>query len=140
MTWLIYALLSATMAALVAIFGKLGAQTIDSTTATTIRSMIMTIILLITSIGINRFNLENLQTIQSKDLFLIACSGLAGALSWLFYFAALKLGPVHSIVAVDRLSLVIAAGLSVLILGEVMGIRAWLGIACITFGTFLLIR
>ena len=39
--WLIYALLSAVTAALVAIFGKIGLQNIDANSATAIRSVIM---------------------------------------------------------------------------------------------------
>jgi transporter family protein len=41
MQWLIYAILSAITAALVAIFGKIGLQGVDSVTATGIRSGIM---------------------------------------------------------------------------------------------------
>jgi len=43
--WLVYALISALAASLVAIFGKLGLGNIDSTVATTIRSFIMTLFL-----------------------------------------------------------------------------------------------
>ncbi|MFA6475776.1 MAG: EamA family transporter, partial [Patescibacteria group bacterium] len=39
--WIIYALLSAAFAGLVAIFGKVGMKDIDSTLATTVRSVIM---------------------------------------------------------------------------------------------------
>ncbi len=45
--WLLYALLSAITAALVAIFGKLGLKGIDSTLATTVRSIIMAVIFLL---------------------------------------------------------------------------------------------
>ena len=44
--WIFYALASAIFAALVAIFGKLGLKTLDSTLATTIRSVIMALFLL----------------------------------------------------------------------------------------------
>ena len=39
--WLIYALLSAVTAALVAIFGKIGLQHLDANTATAIRAVVM---------------------------------------------------------------------------------------------------
>lgn len=44
--WLVYALLSAVTAALVAIFGKIGLQNIDANSATAIRSVIMALFLL----------------------------------------------------------------------------------------------
>lgn len=39
--WLVYAVLSAVMAALVSIFGKIGLQGLDADTATVIRAVIM---------------------------------------------------------------------------------------------------
>ena len=39
--WIIYALLSAVFASLVAIFGKIGIAKVDSTLATTVRAVIM---------------------------------------------------------------------------------------------------
>ena len=48
--WILYAFLSAITAALVAIFAKLGLQNIDSTLATTIRSIIMAGFLVLTSL------------------------------------------------------------------------------------------
>lgn len=43
--WLIYALLSAVTAALVAIFGKIGLQHLDANTATAIRAVVMAVFL-----------------------------------------------------------------------------------------------
>lgn len=40
-TWLIYALLSALSASLVAIFGKIGLQHLDANTATAVRAVVM---------------------------------------------------------------------------------------------------
>ena len=44
--WLIYAVLAAVAAALVSIFGKMGLQGIDTNTATVIRSVIMSLFLI----------------------------------------------------------------------------------------------
>jgi Predicted membrane protein len=43
--WLIFALLSAVTASLVAIFGKIGLKGIDSNTATAVRSIVMAVFL-----------------------------------------------------------------------------------------------
>ncbi len=139
MMWLLYALLSALTASLVAIFSKLGSTKIDSVLATTLRSVIMTLFLLSVSLFLKRLSWTHLQTIPNKDLTLITLSGIAGALSWLFYFSALKIGNVSGVVAVDRLSLVFAVVLAVLVFGETITAKAWLGVGCMTVGAFLIV-
>jgi transporter family protein len=83
--WILYALLSAIFASLVAIFGKIGLKDIDSTLATTIRSVVMAGFLFIVSLALQKFSL--IKTLNNKVLTFILFSGVAGALSWLFYFS-----------------------------------------------------
>jgi len=80
--WLIYALLAAVTAALVSIFGKLGIQSVDVTTATAIRAVIMALflIILVFSQGISGHITEILT--NKKALAFITLSGIVGALSW----------------------------------------------------------
>ncbi len=54
----------------------------------------------------------------SKDMGFIILSGIAGVLSWLFYFAALKLADASKVAPVDRASVLIVMVLSALFLGE----------------------
>jgi len=135
--WLIYALISAFMAALVAVFGKIGLQGIDSGAATAIRAVIMALFL----VGAAYFQAkgEQIQNILSdrRALLWIALSGIAGALSWLFYFLALKYGKVSQVAPVDKLSVVIAAGLAVVFLHERISLTASGGILLITIGVIM---
>lgn len=135
--WLIYALLSAAAASLVAIFGKIGLQGIDSGAATAVRATIMAIFL----VGVAFFQGRG-QQIQNilgdkKALLWIALSGLAGALSWLFYFLALKYGEVSKVAPVDKLSVVIATVLAVIIFHEKVSVMGAGGIALITAGVIM---
>lgn len=136
--WIIYALLSALMAALVAIFGKIGLQGIDTNTATAVRAVIMALFLigLITVQG----KLNNIRPIieNHKALSFIVLSGLAGALSWLFYFIALKNAKVSQIVPLDRMSVVFALLLALFILGEKITIKAALGAILVVIGGILI--
>ena len=91
MMWIGYALLSAIFAAAVAILGKIGLKNVDSTLATTIRAVVMAIFLLGIAAVLQKFSL--LKTVGNQTLTFIIFSGVAGALSWLFYFLALKYGP-----------------------------------------------
>ena len=88
-TWLIYALLSALCAAFVSIFGKIGLTGLDSSAATAVRAAIMAVFLV--GVVIAEGHVSDLPQVLSdkKALLFVALSGIAGALSWLFYFMAL---------------------------------------------------
>ncbi len=137
MSWIIFALLSAVTAALVAIFGKIGISGIDSTLATTVRAIIMALFLIIVSLVLGKFEL--LKTINSKTFTFIILAGIAGALSWLFYFLSLKLGPASGVAALDRLSVVFVLIFSVLFLAEKLTLYKLLGAILITIGAILMI-
>lgn len=134
--WIIYALLSAIFAAGVAIFGKIGIKDVDSTLATTVRSIIMALFLVVVAVSLHKF--QQLENINSKAWIFIALSGVAGALSWLFYFYALKTGPVSGVVALDRLSVVFAVVLAILFLGEHLNWYSTLGAILLTGGAILM--
>jgi transporter family protein len=111
-----YAVLSAVFASLVAIFGKIGLKDVDSTLATTVRAVVMAVFLVAVSLSFSKFSL--LETLSGKAFAFIALSGIAGAISWLFYFLALKTGPTSVVAAIDKTSIVLVFVLAVLFLGE----------------------
>ncbi len=135
--WILYALLSAVFAALVAIFGKIGLQNIDSTLATTVRAFAMAAFLFFVSLSLGKLNL--IGTIKSKTLTFIILSGIAGAISWLFYFLALKTGITSGVAALDRLSVVFVVIFSILFLGETFNLYTAVGALLITIGAMLMI-
>jgi transporter family protein len=137
--YVLLALLSALTASLVAIFGKLGLKNIDPTIATTIRSLIMAGFLVIVSLFLKKFENFSLNLFTSKDWLLIILAGISGALSWLFYFWALKFGPASHVAVIDRLSLVFVILLSALILGEVFNLKVFLGMILIVIGAILIV-
>lgn len=136
--WLFYAFLSAIFAAGVAIVGKLGLKNIDSTLATTVRSVIMAGFLVLVSLALRKFNGFNFQSFSNKDWLFIILAGIFGALSWLFYFFALKNGPVTPVVAIDRLSMVFVFILALLFLGEAFSWRALVGVVLMVGGAILI--
>ncbi|MBI2618433.1 EamA family transporter [Candidatus Kaiserbacteria bacterium] len=136
--WLLYAFISALMAALVAIFAKLGLKDIDSTLATTVRAIIMAGFLVVVSFFLKKFDGFSLASFSSREWLLIALAGVAGALSWLFYFFALKTGLATGVVAIDRLSIVFVVILAALFLGEGFGWKAVIGALFMTAGALLI--
>ena len=139
MGYIILALLSAFSASLVAILGKLGLKNVDATVATTIRSLITASFLVLVSLFLKKFENLSLSVFTSKDWLLIILAGISGALSWLFYFGALKFGPASHVAVIDRLSLVFVIILSGLILGEALNFKVILGTILIIVGAILII-
>ena len=136
-TWLLFALLSAITAALVAIFGKIGLKGIDTNTATALRAIIMAAFLFL--VVVFQGKLGQLSDIieNRKALGYIALSGVAGALSWLFYFLALRFGKVQQVAPIDRLSVVFAIVLAALFLGEKVSMLSGIGVTLIAAGAIM---
>jgi len=135
--WILFGFLSALFAALVAIFGKIGVKNIDTTLATTVRAVIMALFLIIVSLVLGKQSL--ISQINSKAMLFIVLSGIAGALSWLSYFLALKIGEVKGVAVLDRFSVVLAILLAALFLGESITVKNWIGMILITAGLLLFI-
>lgn len=135
--WLVFGLLSAATAALVAVFGKIGLQSVDANTATAIRSVIMAAFLIL--VVVFQGTLKEIPAIiaDKKAITYIALSGVAGALSWLFYFLALKFGKVTQVAPIDKLSVVIATIIAVTLLGERISIVGSVGVVLIALGAIL---
>ena len=137
-SWLIYALLSALCAAFVSIFGKVGLTGLDSSAATAVRAAIMALFLM--GVVVAEGHTTDLPQVfaDKKALAFVALSGIAGALSWLFYFMALKEGEVTQVAPIDKLSVVFAVVLAVVIFGEKVSLAHGIAIAMIAAGGLLL--
>ena len=136
--WLVYALLSALCAAFVSIFGKVGLMGLDSSAATAVRAAIMALFLM--GVVVAEGHAADLPQVfaDRKALAFVALSGIAGALSWLFYFLALKDGAVTQVAPIDKLSVVFAVVLAAIIFGEKVSLTHGIAIAMIAAGGLLL--
>lgn len=136
--WLILALLSAFTAALVALFGKMGLKGVDATLATALRSIIMALFMVSAAVALGKFKGFTMQSLDGKGWLFIVLAGVAGALSWLFYFWAIKLGNVSAVAAIDRLSIVFVVILAALLLGEVFTKYTALGSVLVVAGALFI--
>lgn len=127
----------AAMAALVSIFGKIGLQQVDPNTATTIRSAIMMIFLFGVIAVQGKLGQIGEVLANKKAMLFIVLSGVAGALSWLFYFIAIQKGDVSKVAPIDKLSVVLAVGFALLFLGEKLSFWGTIGIVLIAVGVFI---
>jgi len=134
--WIALALLSAFFAALVAIFGKLGLKGVDSTVATGMRALVMAAFMV--SVVAVMGKMGEMTRFTGGDMGLIVLSGVSGALSWVFYFAALKIADASKVAPLDRSSVLIVILLSAIILGEKITPKTGLAVALIFLGVLVL--
>ena len=132
--YIVYALLAAFFASLVPIFGKLGLKDVNPTLATAVRAVVMAVFLVGVALASGSTGVAE---IDGRALLLITLSGLAGALSWLFYFMAIKNGRVPAVIAIDKTSVALAIFLSWLVLGSRMNLKTALGAVLIVIGAIL---
>jgi transporter family protein len=116
MSWIIYAILSAFFASLVAIFGKIGIKGVDSNLAVAIRTVI--IVFFAWAIVLVQGNFSEIFKISRYSYIFIVLSAIATGLSWLFYYKALQLGQVSKVAPIDKLSVALTVFLAFVILGE----------------------
>ena len=135
MDWFVLAVLDAFFAALVAIFAKVGLQGVDSNVATAVRAIVMTVFMVGFVIAMGKG--PQLTQLTSKDMIFIVLSGVAGAISWLLYFAALKRADASKVAPVDRASLLFVLILSALLLGEKITLKTALAGTLIFIGVLL---
>lgn len=137
--WMVFAAGSAVTAALVAIFGKVGLKEVDPTLATIIRSIGMAVFLVLVGVLFRKFNGFTLESLSGKAWLFVALSAIAGALSWLLYFVALKTGPASAVAVIDKFSVVFVIVFAALFLGESLTVRSVLGIILTVVGSLLII-
>lgn len=135
-SWTFWALLSASFAALTAIFAKIGISGINSDFATLLRTVVVLISLALILYATGQY--QSLGSISGRSYLFLILSGLATGASWICYFRALQLGQASLVAPVDKLSVVLVAVLGVTLLGEKLDWRQWAGISLISAGVILL--
>lgn len=135
--YIVYALLGAVMASLGTIFAKLGLKGVDANLLTAVRGIVMAVIVTIAALSFGKLSATSLQSLSFKQWIFVVLSGLAGALSWLFFYHALSVGPTVAVTVIDKLSLVLTAILAVLVLSEGITIQAGIGLILVSVGAVL---
>ena len=136
-SWVLFALGSAFFAGLTALLGKLGVAGINSNMATLIRVVVIFVVTV--ALVASRSEWQRLDTISARTWIFLVLSGIATGLSWLCYYRALQLGPVSRVAPVDKLSVVIAIILGVVVAGETLTWPIAVGGALIVSGTIVMI-
>jgi transporter family protein len=133
--WQFWALLSASFAALTAIFAKIGIERVNSQFATLFRTMVILVVLsgIVAATG----QWQSPSSLNRRTVVFLVLSGLATGTSWICYFRALKIGEAARVAPIEKLSVVLVAIFGVLSLGERLSILNMVGVGLIALGAVL---
>jgi transporter family protein len=134
-SWQLWALLSATFAALTAIFAKIGVENVNADVATFVRTLVIVAMLGALLLATGEFRTPG--DLSHRAIVFLVLSGLATGASWLCYFRALQLGEASKVAPIDKLSVLLVAILGVALFGERLSLANWAGIAMIAGGAIL---
>lgn len=116
--WFVYALLSSLSWCFVTIFGKLASQRVDPQLMTTLRAILMSAVMVISTLFSRKLSYGACCAIGPKDWWYIIFAAVFSASAWLFYFTAFKYGLIAKVVSVDRLNFVFIILSSAYLFGE----------------------
>lgn len=134
---MLYAVLAAFFASLVAIFGKIGIRGVDSNLAVALRTIV--IVIFAWGIVLMQGNWADIFRISKFSYTFIFLSAIATGLSWMFYFKALQLGEVAKVASIDKLSIALTIILAFIFLAEKPTLGNVLGGSLVTIGVLVTI-
>lgn len=134
--WLVFALLSAVFAALTSILAKVGIDSVNSTLATAIRTVV--VVVMAWGMVFITHAQDGLSQIGTKSWLFLILSGVATGASWLCYYKALQIGDVSKVVPIDKLSVIITLVMAFVFLHEKFTPKSLIGCILIAAGTLVM--
>jgi len=134
--WIIWAILASLTAATVIVLTKAGLKNVDSSLAFAIQAVL--IVCITWSVVIAQGNTMMVKDIDKQGWIMLVLAGIATALSTLFSYKALSMGPASMVVTIERTSLVFTLLLSVIFLKEKITWQLIAGAVLILSGAVLI--
>jgi transporter family protein len=135
--YIVYALLGAMMASLGTIFAKLGLKGVDANLLTAIRGIVMAIIVSIAALSFGKLSMTAIHSLSNRQWVFVILSAMGGALSWIFFYQALSVGPTVAVTVINKLSVVLTAILATIVLSEGITLQTGMGLFFVALGTLL---
>lgn len=136
--WVLYAFLSMFFAGFTSVIAKQGLTGISAELGLTVRTLFVCIFVLVfAALAVAPVEFKSLQKV---NYLWLALSGVSTALSWIFYYKALKVGDVATVALIDKGSVVIAILLAWWLLKEVITLRIIIGALFIVAGLFIIAK
>jgi transporter family protein len=134
--WVGYALLSMAFAGVTSVIAKQGLTGISGELGVVVRTLYVA--LFISCFALLAVAPAEWKTLHRSNLFWLGLSSATTAISWVYYYKALKLGDVATVALIDKGSTVVAIFFAWLILKEVITLRIVFGAMLIILGVFVI--
>ncbi len=136
--WVLFAILAMLFAGFTSVIAKQGLTGISGELGLTVRTCF--VFLFVIGFALFAVPWEQTRTLTRHNYFWLSLSSATTAVSWVFYYKALKLGSVSTIALIDKGSFVVAVILAWLFLGERITPRILAGSALILGGLVIVSR
>ena len=136
--WVLYAFFSMFFAGFTSVIAKMGLQGISGDLGLVIRTCFVFVFVL--GFGFAVVPGQDFQAVTRSNLIWLGASGATTALSWVFYYKAIKEGQVSTVALIDKGSVVVSLILAALILHEVLTPAKLLGGGLIVVGLLVIAR
>jgi bacterial/archaeal transporter family protein len=137
-TWIIYALISMVFAGFTSVIAKLGLSGISSELGLAVRTCFVFVFVL--TFAAATVPGSQLSALGRNNYIWLGLSGVTTAVSWVFYYKAIKEGQVSTVALIDKGSMVVAVLLAALILKEQITVRTLAGAALMVAGLLVIAR
>lgn len=136
--WVLYAFISMFFAGFTSVIAKMGLAGITGELGLTIRTLFVCAFVLIFAAW--AVPVQQIADVGQRNLLWLGLSGITTALSWIFYYKALKIGDVATVALIDKGSVVVAMLMAWLLLREVITLRMLAGAGLIVAGLLVIAK
>jgi len=136
--WILYAIISMIFAGFTSVIAKLGLSGISAELGLALRTCFVFVFVLAFAGLVVPSN--QLSGLTRGNYLWLGLSGVTTAVSWVFYYKAIKDGEVSTVALIDKGSMIVAVLLAFLILKEQMTLRTVAGAALMVTGLIVIAR
>lgn len=135
-TWIIYSLISMLFAGVTAVIAKYGLKDISSDLGVVVRTAAVLVFVVLNFFIFQ--SAKEITNLSTKAIIFLVVSGLTTAVSWIFYYKAIKIGEVSYVASIDKSSILITIILSYFFLSEPITLKLVIGCVLILAGLLVL--
>jgi len=136
--WILYALISMLFAGFTSVIAKLGLSGISAELGLTIRTCF--VFLFVVAFAGLVVPINQVTGLTRGNYLWLGLSGVTTAVSWVFYYKAIKEGEVSTVALIDKGSMVVAVLLAFFILKEQITARTLAGASLMIVGLIVIAR
>ncbi|MFC2523810.1 MAG: EamA family transporter [Lautropia mirabilis] len=136
--WVLYATLSMLFAGFTSVIAKMGMEGISAELGLSVRTLFVCGFVFVFALMF--VDPTELPRLNGRSLMWLGISGATTALSWIFYYKAIKEGQVATVALIDKGSVVVAMILAWILLREAITPRMAIGATLIVSGLLVMVR